>query len=364
MGAVGFFLFVLVAGNVLKDLMGYVLAGQLSVEDALELVMLLIPPGVSYALPIGLLCGVLLVLGRLSSDSEIVAMRAAGLSIRRVSVPILLLGLIGASVSLVINFVYMPEARTRYKTFLDDFRKTKVLRVITPKTFIRDFKGRVIFVDEKRGNELIGLKIWLLDDQQRVTEYISAAKGTIDEVNEGQKIAIIAYECSVLKLDGKTPEDYEVPPQTASFGRFSYELPLEKIQGGSSSLKRKPDWLTWSELRAEQKRLSEIVAQDRSLPNRQALTKIRLTLHDKASMACATFAFVFLAVPLGITVSRRESSANLGVAVGLALAYYFLNAMIKWMEKSPQLHPEILIWLPNLVFIWVGLKLLRKVEAA
>src|SRR5437868_711663 len=68
-GAVGLFAFVLVLGNVVKDLLGPALAGQLDLGTVGRLVLLLIPFVISYALPLGMLTGVLLTLGRLSADS-------------------------------------------------------------------------------------------------------------------------------------------------------------------------------------------------------------------------------------------------------------------------------------------------------
>ncbi len=66
--AVGMFAFVLMIGNALKDLLGHVLAGQLAADTLVRLIGLMIPVVVSYALPMGMLTGILLVLGRMSSD--------------------------------------------------------------------------------------------------------------------------------------------------------------------------------------------------------------------------------------------------------------------------------------------------------
>src|SRR5689334_8447167 len=79
--SVSLFAFILLLGNVLKDLLGHVLAGQLSWELVVYLTALTFPVVVSYALPMGMLTGVLLVLGRMSSDREVTALRAAGVSV-------------------------------------------------------------------------------------------------------------------------------------------------------------------------------------------------------------------------------------------------------------------------------------------
>ena len=90
-GAVGLFAFVLVLGNAIRDLLSYVLAGQLELGAFARLVAMLVPFVISYALPMGMLTGVLLTLGRLSADSEITALRAAGIGLTRIARPVLVL---------------------------------------------------------------------------------------------------------------------------------------------------------------------------------------------------------------------------------------------------------------------------------
>ena len=94
--SVGLFAFVMILGNAVKDLLGYVLADQLAFGTFARLVGLLVPFVVSFALPMGMLTGVLLTLGRLSADSEITAMRASGLSLFRIARPVLIIGTLAA----------------------------------------------------------------------------------------------------------------------------------------------------------------------------------------------------------------------------------------------------------------------------
>ena len=91
--------------------------------------------------------------------------------------------------------------------------------------------------------------------------------------------------------------------------------------------------------------------------------KIAMTIQEKFTTAFAVLSFTLVGLPLGIAVSRRETSANLGVAVALALGYYFLTVMIGWLDHHPEYHPDYLLWLPNLVFVWLGCWLFRRLRA-
>ena len=95
----------------------------------------------------------------------------------------------------------------------------------------------------------------------------------------------------------------------------------------------------------------------------QKLMRIDMILQNKGSMALAVFILVFIAVPLGIKVSRRETSANLGVALLMALCYYFLSTVVVgWFEKYPEYRPDLLVWVPNVFFVSIGLWLNLRVE--
>jgi len=83
---------------------------------------------------------------------------------------------------------------------------------------------------------------------------------------------------------------------------------------------------------------------------------------EKWTQAAAVLCFALVGVPLGIRVSRRETSANLGLALLLVLGFYLLTVVIKWLDKQPELRPDLLLWLPHVVFAAVGLALFRRVE--
>ena len=90
---VALFVFVLVLGNVIKEVMGELAAGRLSVSTFIYIVALIIPGVIPYALPLGMLTGILLVFGRMSAQSEVVAMKACGRSIYSMAAPVFFLAI-------------------------------------------------------------------------------------------------------------------------------------------------------------------------------------------------------------------------------------------------------------------------------
>lgn len=83
--------FVLVVGNLVKEVMGDLAAGRMSIGFFLQIVALIIPGVIPYALPLGMLTGILLVFGRMSAQSEVVAIKACGRSIYTMAAPVFFL---------------------------------------------------------------------------------------------------------------------------------------------------------------------------------------------------------------------------------------------------------------------------------
>jgi len=361
--AVSLFGFVVMSVNVIRDLIGPVLAGQFSAAETVRLVLLLIPFVISYALPMGMLTGILLTLGRLSADNEITAMRAAGLSLGRIAMPIFVLGLLGAVVGLPINFKAMPWARVEYDHEFNQAIRAKPLSFIVPKTFIYDFPGWVVYVNERKGSELHDIWVWKVDQMKRATSLWHSATGHVDYDEATSELILNLSGGQAETLSEKNPEQYDVdPPTIGSFDSWAPHLSLAtlfKKQGDRQKLQ----WMTYAQLRHEEsRRLALPVVAGQTREHNRAVMQVTFTIMDKFNTALAVLSFAVLGVPLGIKVSRRETSANLGLAVGLALSYYFLTVMVGWLDRHPELRPDLLLWVPNLVFLIIGMILFRRLD--
>ena len=363
LAAVGLFGFVLMLGNAIRDLLSLVLAGQLPLTTFGELLLLLIPFVVSYALPMGMLTGVLLTLGRLSADSEITAMRAAGISVGRIARPVIILGVLGMATGLYINFEAMPRARLQYQKELADAVRVNPLRFIMPRTFIRDFPGFVIYVGDKQGPVLSNFWLWELDDQQRVERLVRAESGRFDYDEENNALLLTLLKAQVEARDRINPEDFSTPPLVGTFDKTEQvRLPLDNLFG-RSSVRQKLKWMTYDQLQQESARLAVMeVAPENAREHAREQMKVKLTVQEKLQNALAMLSFALIGVPLGIKVSRRETSANLGVAVAMALGFYFLTVMVNWLDRHPEYRPDLLFWIPNLIFLAIGLWLFSRIH--
>jgi lipopolysaccharide export system permease protein len=360
LAAVGVLTFIMVLGSLLKDLLGKSLAGQLDLDTFVRLIILTIPTVVIYALPMGILTGVLLVLGRMSSDREITAIRAAGVSVAGISAPIFFFALIGVVASLAVNFHYMPRSKVAYETELAEALRQNPLSFIVPRTFIRDFPGRVIYVSDKRGTELRDFWGWELDDEQRVTRFIHAQSGHLTYDESGNKIVITVEHVQADLRNSKDPENFSGTQYDPSGDRGTLDLSLDKFLGHRVNVKQK--WLTLQQLLAEWRRLRAFDPKISSAERAMQRIKVQTVIQEKAAMAFSVLSFALIAIPLGIKVSRKETSANLGLALVLTMTYYLGTVVVGSLENHPNLRPDLLMWLPNITFQALGVWMFRKAD--
>ena len=362
--AVGMFAFVLMIGNALKDLLPLILAGQLAPDMVVRLILLMMPFVLAYALPMGMLTGILLVLGRMSSDHEVTALRAAGVSVAWLSAPILFLALLGVVVTALINFQFMPVTRLTQQRELAEAVRQNPLSFIVPKTFIRDFPDRVIYVGEKSGDVLKDIWIWELDRQKRVVNSGRAASGRIDFDEANNKLILALNQLQAEVHDRKDPEDTAKFHSGGASDHATFDLPLDKITG-ERAVQKKLKWYTFPQLIAEwRRRLHQPDPKLTAAEQKQELMRVQITIHEKFATAFSVLSLALIAIPLGIKVSRKETSANLGIGLALTLAYYFATIVVGWFDNSPGLRPDLLMWLPNLAFQSLGMWMFYKVDRA
>jgi lipopolysaccharide export system permease protein len=361
--AVGLFTFIVLVPNVMRDMLAYVLAGQISPLMFAELVLTLTPFAITLALPMGLLTGVLLTLGRLSADSEVTAMRSVGLSLPRIARPILLLAVLGATLGLYLNFEAMPRARVTYERNFAAAVAANPLQLIVPKTFIRNFSNCVIYVNQKEGAVMKDVWLWKLDDQKRVKTLIHAESGHVDYDEAAYELIVTLTQARVENRNEKNPESFLDSPFVATFGKIeAARLPLDRFFG-HSGVRVKQEWLTLGQLEVERLRVAALQpppGQERQFARDRM--KLELIYQDKFNTALAVFSLALLGVPLGIKVSRRETSANFGVALLLTLGYYLLTVAVKSLDRHPEYRPDLLLWVPNLLIIGLGVWLFTRID--
>ena len=116
----------------------------------LQLFLLAIPQVLPFTIPFGVLVGILIGLGRMAADGEITAMRAAGVSSRKVIAPVLLFAALGMGVAALATLRLTPYSIHKYTDIMNQLEATQLSADITPRVFVENFPNTILYVGDVR----------------------------------------------------------------------------------------------------------------------------------------------------------------------------------------------------------------------
>ncbi|MDR0535522.1 MAG: LptF/LptG family permease [Puniceicoccales bacterium] len=356
--SVGLFMFVMIAGS-MKEVLFPLANGLLGWSEFFHVLALNAPSVLPYSLPMGVLAGVLIVLGRMSSQNEILAMKAAGISLWRITAPIFLIAGIASVLSAAINLEQAPRAADTVKTILYNSFYAAPARLINPGEF-RHFKNHIIYAKERDGNLLKNVWIWETNTEGLSTRIIHARTAHVSYDPATELFKLAANDVSMEELDRSKPEDFG---DTIRFHGASH-LPVQiSVNALFENLERnrKLRHHTLGDLLKLRHTGWQMSEADRRDPQKVFANRIlvQLQIQNHLASALSIISMTMLAIPLGIKTGRSETLVNVALALALALTFYMLNVAVSWI-KNPALRPDILIWLPNFLFQAIGGMLLWR----
>ena len=204
--AMALFVFVLLAGNALRDMIGLFAAGKLDALTFLRFIGYLIPYVAAYALPLAILTGTLVALGRLSSQREITAMKSSGWSLYQVAAPVVCIAFIGMVGSILVNLHYAPRSKVAARTLLARAITDNPLDFIEEKRFINEFPGYVIYMGAKEEEQLRDFWVWELDDDKKVKRFVRAATGQLGFNAESSELILRVFNATAEIREESNPE--------------------------------------------------------------------------------------------------------------------------------------------------------------
>ncbi len=351
----------MMAANALRDVIGPFVSGRISFGFFIQLLGLLIPFVSAYALPLGMLAGILLVLGRMSAQREIVAMKTAGIPLWRMSATIFLLASLGVVFSIMVHFSFAPNARTAFRELLSEAVKTNPLEFVVPRTFVRDFQGVVLYVGERdqKSGEVKDLWIWEQNEKRQDVRSLRAPRGVFRWDKEEDALILEVFNGFIESRNTADPENLIEAHPAVAFESWPLRLPLGRLIKGSTGPKKLSN-MNFMELWEERRLAAEKEQEDPQFRSHWIRVNMEIQRHFAMSFAC--YSLILVGIPLGVRFKRGETYANIALALGLGLAYYFLMIVFSWLETKPELRPDVLIWIPNLLFQGAGAYLFYRVD--
>ena len=320
--------------------------------SVLKIFLFMAPYIVTYALPIAVLVAVLISLGRLSSDNEIVAMRSSGVNMFSLVLPLIIIGLVLSLILVIFNDRASSYAHFAYRKTLIDIGIKNPTAAFEEGVFINDFQKYILFiyhVDQKK-NRLNNVRIYEPQGEGKPTRTIIARAGEFITLPETKSVK--------LKLiDGTSDEpDPENPANFFKLNFKTYFMNLNLAQTkDKNKIEKKPKDMTIRELREDIARLKK----GKIDPN-----PLIVEINERLNLAFSALVFVLVGAPLAMIARRREKSINIGIAVLIMVSYYPLFIGCEALGTEAQFFPQLVMWLPNIVFGAIGAIMTYKICAS
>lgn len=348
---VGVFTLVLLLGNVLREILDLLASHQATPMLVLRAVGLLIPFVLAFSLPMGLLTAALLVFGRFSADQELTAIRAGGISLTALALPVVGLSILLSGLCAVVNLQVAPASRVAFKKLRDSVLRDQSVQLIPEGRYVELGGNLTVFAREVRGRQLRDVSIYgttntVLDGIMTATPNLDvwAAEAELVSSN-GLPVLLQLHHVQGVYL---TSDGW----QSQFSAEYSYPI-ADPRPASASSLKLNE--MTHTQLRAERR---ERMAQgiDPIL--------VEVQIHRQIAFSFACVGFTLVGIPLGIRAHRRESNLGVALALLLVLVYYSFVVLGQALEARPHLHPVLILWLPNFLFQGIGAFLLWRANRA
>lgn len=343
---------VLVLGNVFKEMLDLLINHSVPLETVFGFVAFVLPFSMTFTIPWGFLTAVLLVFGRLSADNEIIALRSNGVSFPRVFIPVLAMALMLVGICFWINCDVAPRAQYSMLNSLFRIATSNPVSLFQPDEVVDQFPDRRIFVGGRDGDLMKNLVVFELDDQGAISKVVFAKTGTLSTDTENHRLLLRVQDANFEQRDAKDPQNVNLIRQGITMREGVFPMSLQKLL----NQKKRGKPLTSHTL----KELFEEISKP-DCPRRLAY---QVEVSKRFSLSLAALSFALMAVPLGITTHRKETSVGFALSLVIAFGYFFLIIIADTFHENPHAMPVLLVWLPNLLFtgfgIWLFSRLARR----
>jgi lipopolysaccharide export system permease protein len=323
--------------NKLLTLVDLVLKNGVGLFTVMKLIGYVLPATLGVTVPMSLLVAVLVALGRLASDLELVAMRAGGLSLARLLTPLAVLGIVLSLGMLAFNEYVLPGANLSYKVLFYDILSKRSGVALQEKAYVKDFEGLIIYVGDKdKDSEILrDLTIIKPASKSEPLQWIRSSWGRVISEKKGFKVYLDLHDGTVHFLNG---------PHGADLTQVLFQQSQVDLDIGGA-LKQ----LQGTERQPEEMSMREILKDAARMPGADTRRWHWMTeLHKKIAIPFACLAFVLAGFPLGTLTRKGGRLLGFSFAIGLIFFYYLLLSLGQTYGDNGRLAPALAMWLPNL----------------
>jgi len=312
-------------------------------SQIVTLFLCVIPSVLVFTIPMAVLIGVLLGLGRMSMDSEIIALTSLGISRRRILVPVGILAVLGAGLTLAMTLWLAPNALRLGRNTEATLVTSQVSYLVQPRVFDEHFPHTVLYINDVSASGTHWNGVFLAEASSESGSQITLAESAIviAEPDLG-KLEVHLNGGTTHEFSRDTPDHYSI----TSFGRSDWPIDVTT----SAALKERTvinQERTYSELRND---------------NGPHWRDARVELNQRFAFPVACLVFALIAVPLGAQPRRGGRAAGSLLAVIVIAGYYLILVTGAGFARQGVVSPGVGVWAADLIVALAGLALFPRLE--
>lgn len=305
-----------------------------------------LPTVSGLTLPIGFLMGCTLTLHRMSADSELVVLHAAGISVYRLLAPFFLAAAAAYGISVVALMYVSPWGHQGLRQLVFDIARDRAYYHLTPQTFNDAFKGLTFYVEGADPETQRFEGIFVSDNRSELGQVITAQRGTLLVQPEALQV-ILRLNDGIIHRYAPEDERYHL----AQFEQYDVALDLDTRLARQSTGSANVREMFPHQVRAE-------IARREALG--QEVRALRLFWHKLFALPFACVIFAGLGPALGVIQTRSGHSAGYLLSIAGIFVYYILLSASDALGEDSRLAPMLAAWLPNLCMVALTALLLRR----
>ena len=310
-----------------------------------EIAAALLPSVLILTLPVAVLAGIVIGYARMGSDSEIIAIRAAGVGTWSLLWPVLLIGLAATFVTTFLHFKEAPEAARDLRRAAVQGALRKLESPVEPRTFNTEIPGYVIYVrDGDKAKGSWGRVFIYAQQPDGSTRVVTARSGRIDSSNE--KSELVLSDAVAMKMPSAAGErDYVV--ERLDQLRISINTGRAELLERLSQKELQAEELDWNDLK--------IQLDSASIEERREAER---TLHRKLALSVSPLVFALCGGLLGMRVRRGGRGAGILLSLALVVVYYLISLLGESLARNNTASAFVGEWMATAVMLLFSLILL------
>ena len=386
------FTFVLLMQQVL-DLIELVINKGVKLRLVLELVLYIMPSFLVLTIPMAVLVAALTAFGRLSTDSEVTAMKASGVSLYSLFVPVLIFSVSATCLTFFLYAVALPWGNHQFRVTLYELARTKASIGLKEHVFNSTFPNLTIYVDELSDRDESFEGIMISDSRDpNSPQTIFARKGRLISDEKALRVILRLEDGASHPKKITNPLKYQVASfpvldillsfdkpgenQTLNLNRTDRDMTISQLaqqyvlfkkldrqqgaKGPGSSIPEELEPLSWWEAAVGIWKILPQLAWDSCFFPGRSSSPYLVEIHKRFSIPFACIVFGLIGTPLGIQSRRAGKSGGFAISVVLLLIYYIFITAGESLGDDGSLPVILAVWTPNILLGTTGLLLLIR----